>query len=147
MTTRRARKPNRGDRPYLRPDAYVLMRYRSIDDPGEVEEVWNSRDGITPYTILMRSGSMGTHADWSTMVHRPDYDPPVGSRVFVDLTPDIARANAEAYVKRVWDDQGAEGLLARKEYESAEAMVTALASDIKPGEPALIEVPEEGWKP
>jgi hypothetical protein len=123
------------------------MRYRSLDDPGDVEEVWNSRDGITPYTILMRSGSTGTHADWATMVPRPDYQPPAGSRVFVDLTPEIARANAGAYVKRIWDDQGAEGMLARQDYKSADDMLAALISDIKPGEPALVEVPEEGWKP
>ena len=122
------------------------MRYRALDDPGEVEEVWNSRDGRTPYTILLRDGRTATHADWTTMVHRPDYNPPAGSRIFVDLTDEIARTNAEAYVKKIWDDQGAEGMLARSQFDTAQAMIESLVSDIQPGEPTLIEVPEGGWQ-
>lgn len=133
-------------RPYLRADAFVVMRFRALDDPGEVEDVWNSRDGETPYTILMRSGALGTHVEWSTMVPRPGYDPPPGSRVFVDLTEGIARLNAQAYVAKIWDNRGAEGMLARHQYETAEHMVEALVADIRPGEPALVDVPEGGWK-
>lgn len=135
-----------GGRPYLRADAFVVMRYRSLDEPQDVEEIWNSRDGVTPYTVLMRSGSTGTHCDWSSMVPRPKFDPPPGSRVFVDLTEEIARENARAYVKRIWDNDGAEGMLARSQYETADDMVEALIADIRPGEPALIDVPEGGWK-
>lgn len=134
------------DRPYLRADAFVVMRYRSLDDDTVVEEVWNSRDGLTPYTILMSDGSMGTHVEWSSMVPRPKFVPPPGTRVFVDLTEEIAQANAEAYVAKIWDNGGAEGMLARNQYGSAADMVTALTADIRPGEPALVVVPEEGWK-
>lgn len=133
-------------RPYLRADAFVVMRYRSLDDPGDVEEIWNSRDGATPYTVLLRSGATGTHVDWASMVARPKFNPPPGSRVFVDLTEEIARTNAEAYVKKIWDDTGAEGMLARSQYETAADMVEALIADIRPGEPALVDVPEGGWK-
>jgi hypothetical protein len=122
------------------------MRYRAIDDPGEVEEVWNSRDGETPYAILLRSGQTATHADWTTMVARPDYDPPPGSRVFVDLTADIAEGKARAYAAKIWDDKGAEGMLARQRHKSVDDMVAAMTADIRPGEPALVEVPEGGWK-
>lgn len=134
------------DRPYLRPDAFVVLRYRALDDPGDVEEIWNSRDGVTPYTVLLRSGRVGTHTDWTSMVHRPDYDPPPGSRVFVDLTEEIARSKAEAYARTIWDNKGAEGMLARNQYETVDAMITALTADIRPGEPALVDVPEEGWQ-
>jgi hypothetical protein len=37
--------------------------------------------------------------------------------------------------------------LARDQFDSAENMVESLIGDIQPGEPALIEVPEEGWTP
>lgn len=132
------------DRPYLRPDAFVLMRYRA--DDGEVEQVWNSRDGETPYTITLRSGKSATHVDWSTMVARPAFVPPPGTRVFVDLTEEIAARNAAAYVGRIWDNDGAEGMLARSQYDTADDMVKALTADIRPGEPALVEVPEGGWQ-
>jgi len=133
-------------RPYLRADAFVVLRYRSLDNPEVTEDVWNSRDGTTPYTILMRDGSTGTHVDWTSGVPRPDYTPPPGSRVFVDLTDEIARKNATAYVTKIWDNGGAEGMLARHQYKTAADMIEALIADIRPGEPALVVVPEEGWK-
>lgn len=137
----------RQDRPYLRTDAYALMRFEAIDDSGDVEEIWNSRDGATPYTVLLRSGATGVHTGWMTMVARPDYEPAAGTRVFVDLTEGIARTNAEAYVRKIWDTEGAEGMLARDQFDTANSMIEALIGDIQPGEPALIEVPEEGWTP
>jgi hypothetical protein len=131
--------------PYLRPDAFVVMRYRAMDG-SETEEIWNSRDGETPYALLLRSGKTATHVDWTTMVPRPDFEPPPGSRVFVDLTEEIARRNASAYVGKVWEDQGAEGMLARSQYPDKDAMVDKLVADIRPGEPALVTVPEGGWQ-
>lgn len=133
-------------RPYLHPTAYVVLRYRALDDPAEVEEVWNSRDGVTPYTILLPSGRPATHCDWTSMVARPDYSPPPGSRIFVDLTEEIARSNAETYVSKVWDDKGAEGMLARSRFETPEALIESLIADIRPGEPTIVVVPKEGWK-
>lgn len=133
-------------RPYLRSDAFVVMRFVAIDDPLDVEEIWNSRDGDTPYSVMLRSGKLATHTDWVAMVHRPDFAPAAGSRVFVDLTEEIARTNAEAYVRRIWDDKGAEGMMARDQFKTTEKMVEALIADIRPGEPALVEVPKEGWK-
>jgi hypothetical protein len=135
------------DRPYLHSEAYCVLRYQSLEDPAVIENVWNSRDGVTPFTILLRSGALATHVDWMSMVARPDFKPPPGSRVFVDLTDGIARSNAEAYVKKLWDDKGAEGMLARSQYKTPADMVEVLIADIRPGEPALVEVPEEGWKP
>lgn len=131
-------------RPYLRPDAYVVLLYRSIDG-AEEEEVWNSRDGVTPYTITLRSGRPAVHVNWTQGVPRPSYAPPPGSRVFVDLTEDIARENATAFVKRIWDDDGAEGMLARNQFATPADMVETMIADIQPGEPALVVVPKEGW--
>jgi hypothetical protein len=134
------------DRPYLRSDAFVVMRYRALDDAAEVEEVWNSRDGLAPYSILLKSGRVATHVDWTSMVHRPDYTPPPGSRVIVDLTEAIATEKANAYARKIWDDKGAEGMLARHQYKTVEDMITVLTANIRPGEPTLVDVPEEGWK-
>lgn len=131
-------------RPYLHAEAFAVMQYRSVDG-SETEEVWNSRDGVTPFAILLRSGKEAVHVNWSSDVSRPDYQPPAGSRIFVDLTEEIAQANAQTYVRRIWDNDGAEGMLARSQFETVEAMVAALTADLKPGEPALVEVPEEGW--
>lgn len=44
-------------------EAYCLMQY-DADDGTETEVVWNSRDGVTPFGITLRSGKPATHARW-----------------------------------------------------------------------------------
>jgi hypothetical protein len=81
-------------RPYAHPEAFALMRYRA-DDGTEEEQVWNSRDGVTPFVIRLRSGKQATHVDWDQDVRMPeDFTPPQGMRYFADLTPERARAHA-----------------------------------------------------
>jgi hypothetical protein len=79
---------------YQHAEAFCLMKYRS-NDGTEEELIWNSRDGVTPFAITLRSGKRATHVDWQNDQRMPDYQPPAGSRMFVDLTPERARELAE----------------------------------------------------
>lgn len=68
-------------------EAYMLMKYRH-QKTGEIEWVWNSRDGISPFIILAR-GQTGrdaymSHDDWGEDALVPNFVPPVGMRVFID---------------------------------------------------------------
>lgn len=125
-------------RDYDHPEAFWLMTYRS-DDGTETEVVWNSRDGVTPFVIRLRSGKQATHV-MRLAVRAPDYTPPPGSRMFVDLTPrratDLATENAVHWWARNVAD-------CRKRYGSLESFVVALAQDYlrTPGTPDLVEVP------
>jgi len=132
---------------YLHRERYCVMTYRS-DDGTEEEQVWNSRDGVTPFVITLRSGKAATHVNWTADVPRPDYRPPAGSRVFVDITKERAREIARANCARWWEDKGAEGMLARNQFKSLDAMIEFIAAGYlaRVGEPDLVEVPPEGWK-
>jgi hypothetical protein len=131
---------------YRHREAFAVMTYRS-DDGSEEEEVWNSRDGVTPFAITLRSGREATHVNWRSDVPRPDYAPPPGSRMFVDITAARARQIAGDNCARWWNDEGAEGMLARSSFASLDDMIAVVADGYlsRAGGPDLIEVPTEGW--
>lgn len=127
------------DPTYQHTEAYCLMTYTS-DDGTEMETVWNSRDGVTPLVIGLRSGKTATHKEWHRDFRVPGYTPPVGSRIFVDLTLEAASrrafANAEQAFAGVLQEE------ARSRYGTVAELAAALAASYlsTPGAPDLIEV-------
>jgi len=91
---------NRG---YLHKEAFSLMQYASKDGR-EIEYIWNSRDGVTPFTVTSRRGTTLEHVNWSGDRRIPNFVPQPGSRIFVDLTEDAARAYAVRQVRLYWDE-------------------------------------------
>jgi hypothetical protein len=124
---------------YQHAEAFNLMTYRS-DDGSEEEQVWNARDGVTPFVIALRSGQFGTHVEWAADRRMPeDWTPPPGTRIFVDLTPQRARAAAEANVTRWLANPETAGHFHRV-YATREAGVNDLAASyLQPGAPDLID--------
>jgi hypothetical protein len=94
-------------------EAYCLMKYQS-KDAKVVEYLWNSRDGVTPFSIGPKDEDTGLgdddqdllHSDWREDTYNPLYIPAVGSRIFVNATPKLVRPRAVAYVDRLWDAPG-----------------------------------------
>jgi hypothetical protein len=94
---------SRPDHGHNSPDAYLFMRYEGPG--GRREWIWNSRDGITPFCVGSADGQVTLqHANWHLDQYRPSFVPPVGSRIFVDITEELARPLAEAYVAKGWED-------------------------------------------
>lgn len=118
-------------------EAFCQMLYLA-DDGSEMELVWNSRDGVTPFIITLRSGKQATHAHWELDVCNPNYHPAPGERMFVDLTTERARSFATEKVDLYWDHPQ---YPAREMYGSREEAVEALA-EFTPGAPDLVEVGE-----
>lgn len=114
-------------------EAFCLMTYRS-DDESEEELIWNSRDGVTPFSLTLRSGKSARHVDWQNDAYAPYRTPQPGERIFVDLSPARAR---EAATRRV--DQFPEFLPAGT---TREQMIESLVQGFlePPGQPDLIEV-------
>lgn len=84
-------------------EAFLRMRYEGPN--GLREWVWNSRDGITPFCLSSADGVADMHhGNWHLDQYLPAYVPPVGSRVFVDMTEEIARPKAVSYVERHWEN-------------------------------------------
>lgn len=80
-------------------EAFCLMLYRNRET-GREEWLWNSRDGVTPFCITdAEDGGEMVHAEFFRDVRAPFYVPPVGSRIFVDMTPTRARAIAAQLVE------------------------------------------------
>jgi hypothetical protein len=106
-----AEQPTPAGRRYAHAEAFSLMLYRS-DDGTETEQVWNSRDGATPFVISLRSGKTATHVDWDRDQRMPeDWTPPPGMRYFTDLTEPRARQHAaRAYDSWAADPRWAEDL-------------------------------------
>jgi hypothetical protein len=128
--------------PYRHAEAYCLMTY-TADDGSEQETVWNSRDGVTPFVITLRSGKTASHLNWQADRRVPDHIPEPGSRMFVDLTPQRAREKAEAQARYWFDSPGELGELARTRYGTVEIMANRMAADMlrHAGAPDLVEVP------
>lgn len=115
------------------------MLYRAEDGSGEEEWIWNSRDGVTPFTITSRSGKTMSHVEWHRDQFVPGYTPQPGECIFVDLTPERARALAESAVEKYWDDPK---YPASAQYASKAELADLLTKSYleRPGEPDIIEV-------
>jgi len=106
------------------------MKYRS-DDGTEEEIIWNSRDGVTPFVISLKSGKSATHVDWHSDKFEPDHLPKPGERIFVDLVADKAVEYARKNLER-WKVDGIDMFNAPTAEELArEYMKRPGAPDIK----------------
>lgn len=87
---------------YRHGEAFCHMMYVS-DDGRQIEWLWNSRDGVTPFILVSASGKKMSHAYWGEDRFDPDYKPTTGDRIFVDCKPEMVRDKAVEYVKRFWE--------------------------------------------
>jgi len=85
-------------------EAYALMRYRAWG-ASDVEIIWNSRDGITPFTVAARppGGEFLTHVEFDRDARMVLHVPAIGDRIFVDQTLDRAREFRERFVATYWE--------------------------------------------
>ena len=78
-------------------EAFCLMWYACVgrrrfeEGCGHKERAWNSRDGVTPFTLLCPScDGLLEHSDWEKDERTPDHKPRGGQLIFRDGTPDEA---------------------------------------------------------
>lgn len=97
--------------PYIHKEAFCLMKYASKDGK-EVEWLWNSRDGVTPFGLRNRAKTDDLfHVDWQLDRCLPSYDPAPGERVFVSVTPEVVRPRVVEFVDEWWLKSRFEGVL------------------------------------
>ncbi len=71
---------------YQHGEAFNHMAYRCVN--GHDETIWNSRDGVTPFVMDCRvCGADSQHIEWHCDVRAEAYQPKVGDRIFVNVTP------------------------------------------------------------
>jgi hypothetical protein len=132
---------------YAHAEAFSVLTYVS-DDGSETEQVWNSRDGGTPFVITLRSGKPAAHRDWAADRRMPeDWTPPPGMRYFTDLTPVRARAIADRNITRWTDGDPDVAAQFRESYGTLEAAAASFAAIYleHPGQPDLIDPLDRRW--
>jgi hypothetical protein len=127
---------------YDHTEAFCLMKY-ATDDGSEVEWIWNSRDGVTPFTIRSRSDNDMAHVDWQYDRRFPEYKPLPGERIFVDYTEEDSREFRSKQIEEYWDDKD---YPISKMYETKEEALEGFVKEdmARPGQPMVIEAKD--WK-
>lgn len=138
---------------YKHGEAFCLMQYQD-EVTGELETLWNSRDGVTPFVIPSREGNSAQHVNWHLDQRVPDFVPPLGMRVFVDASPNHAhiRKSARDYVDKYWDldvggGQTMKGTLVNEngaQMTKGEAVDFFIREWTQPGSPTIVEVGPNG---
>jgi hypothetical protein len=127
-------------RKHVHGEAFMVMQYRS-DDGTETEHIWNSRDGVTPFVVTLRSGKTASHVDWRSDVYCPNHFQHMGpgDRYFTDLDPEAALALASERVEEYWDHPE---YPMKGRYESKDQAAQSLAASYMegPGSPHLKEM-------
>jgi hypothetical protein len=123
-------------------EGFCLMRYRD-EKTGDIEIVWNSRDGVTPFVIDSPKGHAAQHVDWQLDEYAPFHVPEIGDRVFVRMTLDIARKLAGPYVDRDLEGMLEHEALPNTRDELIEYFAKSWSEDYGGDAPALLVVDKE----
>lgn len=126
---------------YRHPEAFCLMQYKD-EVTGEIEIVWNSRDGVTPFMIPSRRGNNSVHCNWRNDIRAVNFRPAPGMRIFVDIEPRMILANTINYVNLHWDLHLHPFYMPmRYSFKTKEEAIKALIdADCRTGAPWLVEI-------
>lgn len=122
-------------------EAFMVMTYQS-DDKRDDERIWNSRDGVTPFVIILRNGKQARHVMWEMDSYEPEHKPEIGDRIFVDMTEERAKVLALEIADRDWESPNEEikrmcrGMFDNKIHLYVDYLFTTFH---KPGNPDLVE--------
>ena len=91
------RKTSRG---HQHAEAFCLMRYECRDCEHR-EIIWNSRDGVTPFTTTcpVCGAADMVHVDWGDDKYAPDHVPWPGQGVWIGFPQELRRPMAAARVR------------------------------------------------
>ena len=127
---------------YQHVEAFCLMQYQD-EVTGEIELLWNSRDGVTPFCIPARDAKrLMQHTNFAADRRALDYQPEPGMRVFIDYTRERFLGPARQWVEQFWDypEYPLEKCLGYEGLSKAEAAQKYVADEFSPGQPCIIEV-------
>jgi len=129
-------------------EAFCLMQYQD-QITKEIEILWNSRDGVTPFIIKSRAGNESIHVNWQQDKRVPNYVPKPGMRIFVDASPKHAhiRRAARDYVEEYWTKDIGGGMTMKNtltmpsgaQMTKGQAVDFFIAEWTKPGSPTITE--------
>lgn len=114
-------------------EAFCLMTYK-CDSCQKEEELWNSRDGVTPFIINCAfCAGDAVHINFRSDKFMPNYCPDKGQRIFVDMTAERMREIAELRFEQ------AKGTPYEIPLEDKDEFIESFISGFHPGEPDIVE--------
>lgn len=118
------------------PEAFCLMEYH-CQACGNIEIVWNSRDGVTPFIIdCPKCDGEAQHDNWNKDKRSPFHNLQPGQRYFVDCSKEEFIEAKRQMVEEYWE--GKDGAPPMKEmFESKAQAVEELSKDFEPGQPTI----------
>ena len=119
-------------------EAFCLMWYACTC--GHREQVWNSRDGVTPMFMNCPScgGQLG-HADWNRDIRTPNHAPHPGQLVWRNGTVDEAIAIVKERFRQL------QAMSADEAKVMLDNVRQTARGNIKPGKPGFWHEFEPGW--
>ena len=122
---------------YKHAEAFALMNYK-CEDCGYTEQIWNSRDGVTPFGLKCPKCGSSEHLHWAWHLDRTieNYQPKSGQRIFIDLTDEKYKQYKRDFINQNWDIDS--GWAMKNSFESKEKAFEILANDFQEGQPDII---------
>lgn len=123
---------------YKHAEAFMHMNYVSKD--GSHIIIWNSRDGVTPF-IIMLEGKEYQHTDWKQDKRDVDYKPKPGDYIFRTVTREDLLEELPKYIEKLKveaqdHDWIRENILARPQ----EWIEDEIKEQLEMGEPRLVKL-------
>ena len=119
-------------------EAFMVMTYEC--KAGHQFEIWNSRDGVTPFGVGCRTpgcSAPATHVNWPRDRYEPNHQLKPGDWFFRDGTPEEARAIVR---RRLEQARGTEWERPESEWDDVIKGVTE-GHEFQPGWPMLVQSP------
>lgn len=120
-------------------EAFMLMQYQD-QVTGEIELIWNSRDGVTPFLVCSKKGNNSQHINWHNDMYLPRHRPKIGDRVFVDMDIDEAKRIESEKVETYWNNDFGVMPPLSKQFKTKEEAISMFLSNYRKGEPYLKEI-------
>lgn len=115
-------------------EAFCLMTYK-CQSCGREEEIWNSRDGVTPFSVSCKCRGIMNHVRWNEDLYAPAYVPSKGQRIFVDLTEERYAEITKAKIDYFWDN---DNFKLKEQYKTKEEALEQSLSGFMPGSPDIV---------
>jgi hypothetical protein len=122
---------------YQHQEAFCLMKYQSGN--GSITEfIWNSRDGVTPFSLSSKDGETTlNHVEWRADQRIPDFVPPIGTRYFASVTSEEIKERTEKRADMIIASNN--GVLS-PHFQNRQQLVDSLAAGYRVGEIPIVKI-------
>ena len=117
---------------YNHVEAFCVMTYQ-CEKCGFTEDLWNSRDGVTPFTIMCpKCGEFSRHINWNQDIRSENHIPSKGQRIFIDMPESVKKPLALSRIEHFRNTQH------QVAEDKKEELIQSIMAGFMEGEPYII---------